>query len=276
MEGNQECKNCGAQLSNQFCGVCGQAANVSVPSLWALIHDLLDSVFDLDSRTWRSLLRLFLKPGELTREYLAGRRIRYLPPVRMYLVASLTFFLIVSLFGDPSEDDALIEVGDIPTCELGSLPGPFNTPELRGRLETACSRISADSGNSLAQGLMDNLPAMMFLFIPLAAFIMKMLYPLSKRKYVEHLLFLFHFHAFFFVVAILTWLISAIGGGTVANVLVTAIWVYVPVYLFLAMRRVYGQSRAVTAFKYLLLFGGYSMCLGFTLVIGVIFTAMRL
>ena len=46
-----------------------------------------------DSRLWRTLAALLFKPGHLTREFLAGRRARYLPPVRLYLVLSVLFFL---------------------------------------------------------------------------------------------------------------------------------------------------------------------------------------
>jgi len=94
------------------------------------------------------------------------------------------------------------------------------------------------------------------------AFVLKILYPLSKRYYVEHLLFVVHFHAFFFLMLILQMLFSRLGmllsfnEALVQLVLVVAS-LYIPVYLYKAMRRVYGQRHLATIPKYLALLISY-------------------
>jgi hypothetical protein len=122
---------------------------------------------------------------------------------------------------------------------------------------------------------------MMFLFIPIVAAGMKALYPLARRKYVEHLLFFLHFHAFFFLLATVGLLVLSVGSltpvrDTPVALMSVAGWLYVPVYLFIAMRRVYAQGRVATAFKYVLLGGGYFFALLLTLLGIVIYTALSL
>src|SRR4030095_12870336 len=72
-------------------------------SLWGLVRDFLGDVFDWDARIWRTLRPLTFRPGLLTQEFLRGRRAHYTPPFRMYLILSVVFFLIASIF-DPGKD----------------------------------------------------------------------------------------------------------------------------------------------------------------------------
>ena len=88
-----QCRNCDARLTGQYCNSCGQRHQSQLISLWELFRDLLGNLFELDSRLWRSIVPLINRPGFLTTEYLAGKRIHYTPPLRMYLVLSILFFL---------------------------------------------------------------------------------------------------------------------------------------------------------------------------------------
>src|SRR6267142_5585655 len=91
------CKNCDAVLLGRFCIDCSQAANVHVPTTRELVHELLEGITHSDSRLWRTLTTLWFKPGKLTEEFVAGKRVAYLPPFRLYLILSIIFFLITSL-----------------------------------------------------------------------------------------------------------------------------------------------------------------------------------
>ena len=138
-----------------------------------------------------------------------------------------------------------------------------------------------DHGRSFGRALLANVPAMMFLFLPLMALVMKLAYPLSGRYYAEHLLFLVHFHSFFFLLnillAALRWGADLAPPGVVPHDLLTAVaYLYVPIYLFRAMRRVYEQGFWLTAFKYLLLFFAYLTALVFTFVGLLLYTAVTL
>src|ERR1700733_2617930 len=90
------CKNCDALLLGRFCANCSQAADVHVPTTRELLHELLEGITHSDSRLWRTLTTLWFKPGKLTEEFVAGRRVAYLPPFRLYLIVSVLFFLTAS------------------------------------------------------------------------------------------------------------------------------------------------------------------------------------
>ena len=81
-------------LNGEYCSKCGQRMQLRRLTMGALFHDVLHDLSDLDSRVWRTLIALLLKPGKLTNEFIAGRRTFYLPPFRLYLVLSLVFFLL--------------------------------------------------------------------------------------------------------------------------------------------------------------------------------------
>jgi hypothetical protein len=92
----------------------------------------------------------------------------------------------------------------------------------------------------------------MFVFLPLLAFSMKLLYWRPKRYYVEHLLLLVHNHAFVFLALAIVYLLQRIPVvGEHLGLLEFAVWVYIVWYIFRAMRNYYAQSRSLTFAKYL-------------------------
>jgi len=340
----ESCLNCGTTLSGQYCGSCGQRSRSRLISIWELLRDAFGDLLELDSRVWRTLIPLITRPGKLTRDYLEGRRARYMPPFRTYLVLSIVFFLVA--FFDPRQELGILfesgeEVAEVSAedaqkaaevrqeilrglteegiisgdqSDLDESTGEAATDEDEGgiritlddgdaesedncdlddfdesdmpqwlasrltkeRLKIVCERVIADDGKAFLGKLLDNVPAALFILLPLMAFILKLLYPLSKRYYVEHLLFVVHFHAFFFLILILQILFSRLGmlvglPEPAVDITVFAVSLYVPVYLYKSMRRVYEQRHLASAPKFLLLtlayFGGFSFILVFAALI---------
>ncbi len=93
------CGNCGVALLGTYCSDCGQEDRTVRRPFWRILRQLFHAVFELDGRVYRSLYFLYTRPGFLSTEYLNGRRARYTPPLRMFLVLSISFFLIVSIAG---------------------------------------------------------------------------------------------------------------------------------------------------------------------------------
>jgi len=91
------CRNCGAKLQGNFCHMCGQKDSDYRRPYWTFVEDFSDNVFSKDSRLWRTLGYLLFLPGAMTREYIQGRRIRFLPPIRTFLISIVLFFLTVNL-----------------------------------------------------------------------------------------------------------------------------------------------------------------------------------
>src|SRR5438552_4576856 len=102
------CENCGAPLAGRYCAQCGQAAIDYRRSFRYVIVDVLDSFLNWDSKFFATIAWLIVRPWHLTNEFLAGRRVRYLHPLRLYLLASILFFFAVtygakSIHLDPSK-----------------------------------------------------------------------------------------------------------------------------------------------------------------------------
>src|ERR1043166_7408124 len=90
------CENCGAQLLGHYCAQCGQQAIDYRRSFRHVVVDVLDSFLNWDSKFFATIGLLIVKPWRLTNEFLAGRRVRYLHPLRLYLLASILFFFAVN------------------------------------------------------------------------------------------------------------------------------------------------------------------------------------
>jgi len=347
---NPNCLNCGTRLRGQYCGVCGQRARNRLISLWELLREAFGDLLELDSRIWRTLVPLLIRPGQLTHDYLQGRRARYMPPFRTYLVLSVMFFVVA--FFDPQKDlgllnepepkatpeeiaeqdarraeakkDILQDLADEGIyvggqmsneqqaqlndkiasavdhdnkirvtfddgsegwdCESGevnfeNVPGWIQrrlTPE---RVIHLCEEFDTKRGvKAFVDGLVDNIAVALFVLMPFMAFVLKALYPLSRRYFVEHLLFFLHFHAFFFLLLILLILFSGAIAlvnieGTITTLIIVAASFYVPVYLYKGMRRVYQQGRLVTFAKYVTLLVAYAFGASLTMLTAAIFSA---
>jgi hypothetical protein len=94
---NQPCLNCGDATPGRYCRACGQRKGAVRVSMRRLLADVLEDQLSINSALPRTLKALFLHPGRLTREYSNGRIAAYIAPFRLYLVASLLFFLTLSV-----------------------------------------------------------------------------------------------------------------------------------------------------------------------------------
>ena len=90
------CMNCRAPLKGPFCRACGQKDDDLRRPIWTFLSDLMDSVFDADNKIFKTLILLVLVPGGLTRAFVNGRRASFSPPLRLYVVVSVLFFLFLS------------------------------------------------------------------------------------------------------------------------------------------------------------------------------------
>jgi Protein of unknown function (DUF3667) len=94
-----ECANCRTALNGPYCSNCGQKASDYHRPFWWIFGEFLDSVFNYDSRTFRTIWLLFAEPGEFTRRYNEGKRASLLPPFRLFVIATVVFFLTLQLTG---------------------------------------------------------------------------------------------------------------------------------------------------------------------------------
>ena len=113
------CENCGTELVGPFCAHCGQPAIDYRRSLGSLLTDAADAFFNFDARFFQSFGLLLIKPWRLTNEFIEGKRARHVHPLRVYLIASVTFFLVINFL---SRGSHLRAEGDKDNFNLSALP----------------------------------------------------------------------------------------------------------------------------------------------------------
>lgn len=94
----QCCLNCGMVLMGPYCSSCGQKAHVH-RSLIAFFQDLVQNLFNFEGKIWRTLPMLAWRPGEMTRRYIDGERVRFISPVALYLFSVFLMFAVISSNG---------------------------------------------------------------------------------------------------------------------------------------------------------------------------------
>lgn len=104
------CSDCGAETSGNFCANCGQPTHVH-RSLLHLGEELMHGVMHFDARIWRTLPLLWLNPGRLTREWVEGRRTRYVSPLAMFLFTLFVMFFALSFM--PQYESRVVMAEDI-------------------------------------------------------------------------------------------------------------------------------------------------------------------
>jgi len=265
------CTNCAAILRGEYCSECGQRRMEPVHSVWHLVRDAAEDLTHADSRVWQTLSGLALRPGFLLHEYLVGRRARYLPPFRLYLILSIVFFALATASPEHAYVVRLDEghLGQTEALSRDALerehvcqsdyhgPGARIVQEF---MRTRCPELMSDGGKSLAAAYMHNLPRAMFLFLPLLALFMKAIYWRPRRYYAEHWLFLLYVQSFVFLLFIIGMLAARVLPPRVGSALTLVLWLYAIYYLFMSVRRTYAQSRVLTTLKFALLCAAYLVC----------------
>jgi hypothetical protein len=211
------CKNCQALLENAYCSACGQRDVDLERPIFGLISDVLRETFELDGRAAVTLTTLFRHPGKLTSEFLAGRRRIYTSPLRLYLVISISFFVLVAWL-----------------ARSGLLLDPGQDPQFDAAVQ--------------ARFLSDDLPRLMFVLLPIFALIMKMVY--WNRLYFDHLIFSLHLHsAAYVVLAVMLPLEDLANRYLILMIFQVLSLVYFVAYFLVAIRRVYQSSWFAVAWK---------------------------
>jgi len=103
------CANCGTSYTGHFCPQCGQKAHIH-RSLAAIGHDIMHGVLHLDGKLWETLPLLTLKPGELTRRYIAGERAKFVSPMSMFLFTVFAMFAVFQMVGISAPTDLPAEL----------------------------------------------------------------------------------------------------------------------------------------------------------------------
>jgi len=286
-EAGPACSNCGAPFAperRRFCPECGQETHIKPPTLGEFIQQFGGAYLSTEGALWRTLKLLLFKPGELTRQYLAGRRKHYVLPLRLYLTISLIALVLLRVtatssvnFGMPADLDlrkgeyAILSFGDDNGAGIKDgvffckgMPAWF-CKRLERRLDVDPKGLQREA-LALGERFLSNMGAAMFVMLPLFAAWLKLVYWNRRLRYTEHLVFALHLHAFWFLVLLLTLTDQSWLSGLAA--------LAVPVYAFIAMRRVYGGGWFVRLMIMLLVSLLYTVAISILMVFVVIWSLL--
>lgn len=230
------CLNCNADLVGGWCHACGQKAASTRLAMHDVVHDATHEFLHLDGKIFRTVRLLATKPGELTREFLAGRRVAFISPFRLYLTFSLIFFTLAAVLPDSA-----------PRVVRMSREGKELNQDtaFKRQLSRGLKEVERD-GRHVSEQVMHNVPKAMFLLMPLFGLITWAFYRRQERYYIPHLYYSIHFHAFVFLVMTLYILAARLALPRQAAALI--ILTTIPYHL-VALRRVFGGSRKMTIAK---------------------------
>ena len=285
------CRNCDATVSGNFCHHCGQETRTHAPSFMEFAHEFIGHYVALEGRLWGTFGRLMFRPGALTNEYLAGRRRRYVEPLRLYLSLSILFFALLKftntepvILNDNDERPAAVQevaegavsikdeirkngaVKDKQTGKVVELDERLRekAPTVARVVDKFEHMSTTERQGALTSGFFRYGPYAMFALMPLFALYLKVLYLGSGRRYGEHLLFALHVSSFAFVQFAA---IKLVGDKTfVAFLLICWLIGYLP----WAMRRVYGGGKFMIFARWslLMLAHGISLAVAISVAMG--------
>jgi hypothetical protein len=251
------CLNCGAATPSRFCPDCGQEAVDASVSVGDQVADFLSEVVSLEERLPRTAATLIARPGALTRDYNAGQRVRHVTPLKLYLFASVAYFLVASLA--PST----IHVGNAMGAPLDAAETArvlADTASWPAFLQTALRRL-LESPAGLSAALLDTMSKATLVLVPIHALLLKGVYRRPARLYGEHVIFSLHVHAFGYLAFTAASLIDLACG--VEGVSGLGALVAVAIYLVVAARTAYREGPVRSLFKTVVVGFGYGVALLF-------------
>ncbi|MFH4965380.1 DUF3667 domain-containing protein [Gaetbulibacter sp. M235] len=320
---DKTCLNCQHLVEHRYCSNCGQENTEITKSFHHLFFHFFEDLTHYDSSFWKTIFYLFLKPAALTKEYLSGKRLSFLAPIRLYIFISFITFFFISLFpnkpievdkfynetsknkiGIPSLDSLHIEEKSIDgLTKVGILSQQNNDTikKILNQTAQADKKEVADFGyNSISEldsiqkhsseekkvssteywflkkwltvkkentneqimekfvlSFNKNLPKVLFMYMPVFAFILWLFHNKKKWFYFDHSIFTLHYFSFILLLILILFfmdkLISLFGKTPLVN------WINFSVksagifwmiyYYFPAHRRLYGQPIMKSFFK---------------------------
>jgi hypothetical protein len=256
------CLNCGSTIAGAFCAECGQRVVPPHPTLRELFGEAFAEFSGWDGKFAETIRALLRKPGKLTIDFLAGRRMRYISPLRLYLTSSLVYFVLAGSVPNSGRDTAFVGVRPPPIAVTTTVNGEKKTvagltaedrTEILKQVETGprwlrpLMQQAATDPTKLQQNIYNAMPKALFALLPVFACILALFY--RGRRFADHLYFAIHLHAFVFIALGLTQVVqfTHVVWLSVTCSVLALLWL--PIYGHLALRRVYGGSQTQTLLK---------------------------
>lgn len=269
------CLNCGAKVHGPYCHHCGQKNIEPHESFFDLLKHFVFDLFHFDGKFFISLKFLILRPGFLTKEYMLGRRAKYLNPIQMYLFTSATFFIIVfstvstenshppTIIGKESVELESLSVTNYDSVQ-SSLP-PMERDgwvlrQLNRKVRVVLGKYQgreAELFEKVKEKFIHSLPTWMMISLPFFALALLLLnFRRHEFYFVDHFIFSVHLYVaqyFFLLLFFVNSRVYDFLNWEVFSWLSYLILAGIFIYSYKAIRNFYAQSRVKTVLKLILL-----------------------
>jgi hypothetical protein len=226
------CPECGTPSVGEYCPHCGEKMEMHLFSVKHYIKEVFHEFAVFDTKFFRTIPALLFKPGFLSKEYIAGRRKRYLTPARLYiLVAFISFFALGYYLNQVITD--LFQITRSSNGQVIFEVGTVKGEQARRIAETFIRFLIEISPYVLLLGS-----------TPIFALILKLIYWKRHILYAEHLVFSFHFYAFSLIILIGSLFLHSNYSFFVSLALFL-------VYLYVALKRFYSDRGFLLAVRLL-------------------------
>jgi hypothetical protein len=248
------CPSCGGGLVGDYCHGCGEKRTGARDlTLRHFLRDAAQELTSLDSKLFRTLRALLFKPGLLTAEWVAGRRVPYLKPLNLCLgVLALNLFLL-SLHRPPTTYSMAFLLANDAGGEVAKFLDKWAARRNTSR-EAIVERI-----NERWRGY-GGMPPLQIFNAFLFALLLALVHLFSKRHFVEHLVFSLHFVSFSLLTSALLWPVYFVGGldpKTRDMALSLLMMLLDAVYLFVALRAFYERAAFKNLLRSVVLLAGF-------------------
>lgn len=289
---DKTCQNCGYVVRKRFCPKCGQENIETRQSFHYLFTHFIEDLVHYDGSFWKTLKYLLFKPGVLTKEYLEGKRKRYVAPVKLYIFVSFFVFFVGGIISkltttDTTINDQSIDYGIIKVTQPQKVPDSLKNEDNRFKfnlkaydsIQASLPEYERDSGikrtlqrkvaenqdkytgeefmKRFSEIFTANFQKFLFFYMPVFAFFLWLFHSKKKWYYFDHGIFTLHYFSFillsfFIAFSVINpisnlfshWTIKVLAG---LSKFVLYLWVFI--YFFKALRKVYGYSRVATFFR---------------------------
>jgi cation transport ATPase len=239
-----KCTNCSHDVVGVYCARCGekQPGHHDL-TLGHFLHELFHELAHVDSKVFSTLRDLLVRPGELTAAYFEGRKQRYVAPLRLFLTLFALQFLAYSAY----KPVAIYSLEGLMTMD--------QTHQFENAMKRAAAKrhlTFAELTESVNHRWQKNMSLLSLGAIVGIALMLKLLYARRRRFLGQHLVFAAHFLCFTYVMSLAIWPVHLLTGikQSTPNRLIMLLTVAISIYyVFVGLRRVYGQGAGKRLFK---------------------------